>query len=235
MLLTFSKFAESPGRIGLFCLSKKDRTLIGPQAGVVLPRQYSGMNDVDFAFGGGLRGKYFGTNTLAIGFDIGFYAPKMQEAHINLATTSLRNTLDEEKRIGRVRNDTVQIVDLTTSSQYFPFNFSVEFYLPAFAQTYFRPYAGVGLGLNIINRRYSINYNIEMTPELRLFEERHQLSTNKGYASINPLLGFLWTLNRQWNINTELRYTHLLTSPFGSGALSFNVGVILDFGFNHNR
>ncbi len=211
----------------------EDKTMVGIQAGYMLPMgAYS--NDVNGAIGGGLRGKYFGTNTFAFGFDFGFFAPKMKPDQIAFVKDSiLIRALSEEQRLDQI-NDTIQILDVTASSQYIPFNISFEFYWPANALKNFRPYASIGLGLNMINRRYKPTYNVPKTTELLLFEDRVQPSTNRGYISINPAIGFLATLNELWNINMEVRYNHLLGDQKG-GALSIHLGVVWDLSFKYVR
>ena len=213
----------------------EDKTMVGVQAGYMLPLgAYA--NDVNGAIGGGLRGKYFGTNTFAFGFDFGFFAPQIKPDRLAFVTDSiLKPALREEQRLGRIP-DSVEILDVTGSSQYIPFNVSFEFYLPSRAFTNLRPYAGIGLGLNMVNRRYKAIYNTPKFPETGIpsFEERIQPSSNKGFMSINPGVGVLWTLDELWNINIDLRYNQLFGGQKG-GALSVHFGVILDLSFKYVR
>jgi len=211
----------------------EDKYMVGLQAGYMLPLgAYA--NDVNGAVGAGIRGKYFGTNTFAFGFDFGFFAPKMRPDRLAFVRDSiLRPALSEQQRFNNI-NDTIQILDVTGSSQYIPFNISFEFYLPSRALTNFRPYAGIGLGINMINRRYNTTYNSVKTTEILLFEDRVQPSSNKGFLSINPVVGFLYTIDELWNINMDLRYNHLLGEQKG-GVLSVHFGVILDLGFKYVR
>jgi hypothetical protein len=222
-----------------FCINRRmmeDKILVGAQASVMLPMELDDHKYLNSAFGGGLRGKYFGTNTFAFGFDLSFFAPKIQLQPIKIATDSLKSALLNEQRFKRI-HDSVQILDVSGRSQYIPFNISFEFYLPKRALDNFRPYAALGIGLNIINRRYGATYNAPKTEKsgIPAFENRVQLSSNKGYVSINPTIGFLWTLDELWNITADLRYNSLLTNPLGSGALSFHFGVILDLSFKYVR
>jgi outer membrane protein W len=209
----------------------EDKTLVGAQVAFVLPMELDGHKYLNSAVGGGLRGKYFGTNTFAFGFDFGFFAPKINPERLAFVTDSLKSALEKDHRI----HDSIQILDVMASSQFIPFNISLEFYLPSRSLTNFRPYAGIGLGLNMINRRYKSVYNVGKTSEILQFEERNQFSSNKGYMSINPTIGFLWTLDELWNINVDLRYNNLLAKPFSSGALSIHFGVILDLSFKYVR
>jgi outer membrane protein W len=229
----------------------EDKTLVGIQAGYMLPiGAYA--DDVNGAIGVGLRGKYFGTNTFAFGFDFGFFAPKITPGHHQFITDSLRTALREEQYKGQV-DSIVQILDVTATSQYIPFNLSFEFYLPSRSLTNFRPYAGIGLGLNMINRRYKPTYNVEEIQEkiqekfqetgirwgwgdtgIPFFEEQIQPSSNRGFISINPTIGFLWTIDELWNINLDLRYNQFLGDQKG-GVLSVHVGVILDLSFKYVR
>jgi hypothetical protein len=218
-----------------FCINRRmmeDKTMVGFQAGYMLPMgAYA--NDVNGAIGGGLRGKYFGTNTFAFGFDFGFFAPKMKPGQIAFVKDSVLNpALREAQRLDQIENDTVQITDVTASSQYIPFNISFEFYLPKNALKNFRPYASLGLGLNMINRRYKPTYNTPKTTELLIFEDRVQPSKNRGYMSINPAIGFLATLNEFWNINLEARYNYLLGEQKG-GTLTIQFGIIWDLSFKY--
>jgi len=213
----------------------EDKTMVGIQAGYMLPMgAYA--NDVNGAVGAGLRGKYFGTNTFAFGFDFGFFAPKITPNRLAFVTDSvLMPAFREEQRLGRIP-DSVEILDVTGSSQYIPFNISFEFYLPSRSLTNFRPYAGIGLGLNIINQRFKTTYNVLKTQQSGIpgFEERIQPSSNKGVMSINPTIGFLWTLDELWNINMDLRYNQFFGGQRG-GALSVHLGVILDLSFKYVR
>jgi hypothetical protein len=213
----------------------EDKTMVGVQVNFIEPiGAYK--NDVLTEAGGGLRGKYFGTNTFAFGFDFAFFAPKISPQLLDFVADSiLRKGLKEEQRLGKIQ-DSVQILDVTGTSQYIPFNLSFEFYLPSRAFTNFRPYAAIGLGLNMINRRYKATYNAPKLPEsgIPAFEERIQPSKNRGYMSINPSVGFLWTLNELWNINMDLRYNHFLGDQKG-GVFSVNFGVILDLSFKYVR
>ncbi|MCL2682926.1 MAG: hypothetical protein FWE63_05510 [Bacteroidales bacterium] len=228
VLLTFSGFSINRRMM-------EDKTLVGFQASYMLPiGAYA--NDVNGAVGGGIRGKYFGTNTFAFGFDFGFFAPQMKQERIDFVADSiLRPALRQEQQLGRI-DDSVQILDVTGNSQYIPFNVSFEFYFPKTAFNNFRPYAGIGLGLNMINRRYKATYNAPKTKEsgIPVFEDRIQPSSNRGYMSINPTVGFLWTLNELWNINMDMRYNQFLGGQKG-GALSFHFGVVLDLSFKYVR
>ena len=218
-----------------FCINRRmmeDKTLIGAQAGFMLPIGAYG-NDVNPVHGFGLRGKYFGTNTFAFGFDFGFFTPSMKPDHIDFVADSvLRKAFREEQRVNRI-DDTLQILDVAGNSQYIPFNVSFEFYLPKNALKNFRPYAAIGLGLNMINRRYATTYNTTKTTQILLFEDRHKPSSNKGYLSVNPSVGFLYTLDELWNINLNLRYNHFLLGEQKGGTLSVHLGVILDIGFKY--
>jgi hypothetical protein len=213
----------------------EDKTMVGVQASYMLPMgAYA--NDVNGAVGAGLRGKYFGTNTFAFGFDFGFFAPQIKPERLTFVADSVyRNVLQEEQRLGRV-HDSIQILDVTATSQYIPFNVSFEFYLPSRSLTNFRPYVGIGLGLNMINRRYKPIYNAPKLPGTGIpaFEERVQPSSNKGFVSLNPTIGFLWTLDELWNINMDLRYNQLFGGQKG-GVLSVHFGVILDLSFKYVR
>jgi outer membrane protein W len=212
----------------------EDKTMIGIQAAVVLPMELDGHKSLNGAIGGGVRGKYFGTNTFAFGFDFGFFTPKITPERLEFATDSILRDFQEYQRLGRIDSN-AQVLDVAGNAQYIPFNISFEFYLPSRSLTNFRPYAAIGLGLNIINRRYTPIYNVEKNPKILQFEENIQLSSSKGFISLNPTIGFLWTLDELWNINVDLRYNGLLVKPFGSGALSIHFGVILDLGFKYVR
>ena len=215
----------------------EDKTLVGLQAGFVLPMELDGHKYFNAASGGGLRGKYFGTNTFAFGFDLGFFFPQIQNGRIEFAADSLRSTLSRDQRLNRV-DDTVQILEVLANAQYIPFNLSFEFYLPSRSLTNFRPYAAIGIGINMINRRYNPVFNAPKIPETGIpaFEQRVQLSSKKGFFSINPTAGVLWTLDELWNINMELRYNQLFGTQGGaSGALSVHLGVILDLSFKYVR
>jgi hypothetical protein len=213
----------------------EDKTMVGFQAGYMLPMgDYA--NVVSPATGFGLRGKYFGTNTFAFGFDFGFFTPQITPAHLTFVTDSvLRFELREEQRAGQVI-DTILILDVIGTSQYIPFNVSFEFYLPSRSLTNFRPYAGIGFGINMINHRFKATYNAPKLSETGIpaFEQKVQPSSKNGFLSINPVVGFLWTLNELWNINFDLRYNQLLGEQ-GGGVVSAHLGVILDLSFKFVR
>ncbi len=213
----------------------EDKTMVGLQAGVCLPMKIYDEKVVKMAVGGGLRGKYFGTNTFAFGFDFGIYTPKVEDFHVKDVMDSLKNSLAYEQRIGRMKDSAVQITGVSASAQYIPINLTFEFYLPSHALKNFRPYAALGIGLNLVNRRYNTTFDTPKTTELLLFEDRYKPSTNRGFVSINPTVGFLYTINELWNINVDLRYNALLTKPILSGALSFHVGVVWDLSFKYVR
>lgn len=214
----------------------EDKTLIGFQGSACLPMEIYNSKIVQTAFGGGLRGKYFGTNGFAFGFDFSFFSPKINETHVAGITDSMRNELREEQRIGKIKDTSAQILNVTANAQYIPINLSFEFYLPSHKMKKFRPYAAVGIGLNLVNRRYNANFSSPKTTELSLFEGRYQRSANRGFVSINPSIGFLYTIDELWNINVDLRYNSLLAKPFiSSGALSLHIGIILDIGFKYVR
>ena|GEM_PF-3115492 len=228
LLMTVSTF-------GINRRMMEDKTLVGVQASYMLPMgAYA--NDVNGTIGGGLRGKYFGTNTFAFGFDFGFFAPPINANRLTFVTDSIyQKFLIEDQRLGRVA-DSVQILDVTGTSQYIPFNISFEFYLPSRSLTNFRPYAGIGLGLNMVNRRYKPVFNTPKYVETGIptFEQRIQPSSDKGFVSLNPVVGFLWTLDELWNINMDLRYNQLFGGQKG-GVLSVHVGVMVDLSFKYVR
>ena len=227
VLLTASAF-------GINRRMMEDKTLVGFQAGYMLPMGAYG-KDVNGAVGGGIRGKYFGTNTFAIGFDFGFFAPTIQPNRITVITDSLNLTLEKEQYFHRI-SDTVKISGVTGKSQYIPFSLSFECYLPKSALNNFRPYAGMGLGLTMVNKHYNVTYNAPKTEEsgiLRLEREVQPTST-KGYLSIQPALGFLYTIDEVWNINVDIRYNQLLGEQKG-GTLSVHFSVLWDLSFKYVR
>jgi len=213
----------------------EDKTMVGFQAGFVLPMTLDGETYFNTAPGGGLRGKYFGTNTFAFGFDLGFFFPQIQTHRLEFITDSLTSALQREQRLGRV-HESVEILEVLANAQYIPFNLSFEFYLPSHALNNFRPYFALGVGLHMVNRRYKPVYNAPMHPGTGLpaFEQRVQLSSKKGFFSVSPTVGALWTLDELWNINMDLRYNQLLGTQ-GGGALSVHLGVILDLSFKYVR
>jgi len=228
VLLTASAF-------GINRRMMEDKTLVGFQAGYMLPMGAYG-KEANGAIGGGVRGKYFGTNTFAIGFDLGFFAPKTHDNRIAFITDSLLiPTLEKEQYFHRI-SDTVKISGVTGTSQYIPFSLSFECYLPKSAFNNFRPYAGIGLGLTMINQHYNVTYNAPKTEEsgiLRL-EREVQPSSTRGYMSIQPALGFLYTIDEVWNINVDIRYNQLFGEQKG-GALSVHFGVLWDLSFKYVR
>ncbi|MDR2907253.1 MAG: hypothetical protein LBU91_04610 [Bacteroidales bacterium] len=236
VLITVSALAENAAFKG-FLVNRRmmeDKTMVGFQGSVCLPmRIYDGKN-TEMAFGGGLRAKYFGTNTFAFGFDVNFFAPNIVPERVNLISDSLKSAFSKEQRLNHV-DDTIQIANVSGHSQYIPINLSFEFYLPSQSLKNFRPYAAIGLGLNLVNHRYETTYTSPKTDQLLNFEKQYQPSTNKGYLSINPSIGFLYTVDELWNINVDVRYNNLLANSFGSGALTFHIGVILDLSFKYVR
>jgi len=165
----------------------EDKTMVGFQANFMPSMElyqhaYDEGKFFGPAVGGGLRGKYFGTNTFAFGFDFSFFAPKISSSIVTwVADSVLRSGLSREQVLQRIP-DSIRILDVTSSAQYIPFNISFEFYLPKYAFTNFRPYVGLGLGLNIINARYKATYNALKLAETGIpeFEKRVQPSFNKG-------------------------------------------------------
>ncbi|GHV72650.1 hypothetical protein FACS1894201_03150 [Bacteroidia bacterium] len=228
--------AEVSGFQGLMVnrMMMEDKTLLGIHAGVILPLGEYG-EARKLGIGGGLRAKYFGTNTMAFSFNVGMYNLTIKDATLQIMQNFVfGGELEDYKRRLLVPDD-VQINAVTGSSRYIPCNVGVEYYFPKYAAKKFRPYIGLGIGLNALSTYYTVEYNVPFNSRLQQMQNEVQSSKTHTTIGVTPSVGFLATLNELWNINAEVNYNYFLIGDQKGSSLKVSLGVVLDIGFKYVR